>query len=514
MSVEHLLEMVQSGRVRNPIFQRELLWEAKHIFLLFDSIYRGYPIGTLLFWKRPAEAAVVQVGPVRIDAPTRQDALWVVDGQQRITSLTGVLVGNYDDPTDDHALFFDLAHEKFEQATRRRPPQPSWLPLNRVVDSARLLTWLHEQGQGMDARQIDAAIRLGKRVREYQVPAYVVETEDEEPLRQIFDRTNSGGKPLAAADVFEALHGRQEHEPSGLRAIADALEETGFGRIEVKLVLQAVLAVTGKDVGRTFREQLGDEEVPEALTRTRDALRRAIVFLQGDAGIPHIGLMPYRLPLVTLARFFDLHPEPEARSIVLLARWLWRGAINSRHQGNTVATRKTLQAIGPDETQAVQALLSDVGNALDEPLPLTPYNFRYARSKLCTLALWALEPRHLATGKSLRITEIMGNGTPIQQIRAPRKDDAPIARGLANALLHPPVPGGPRRLLVEQGNQVTWTSHGITPDAMNALREGNFLRFLILRQQVLEGHVGQFLKAKAQWEATDRPSIDSLVVED
>ena len=76
-----------AGRVRIPKFQRPLRWDAKDVLSLLDSVYRGYPIGTLLFWRRPAEADPIVHGTVSIAAPAVTDALWVVDGQQRIISL-------------------------------------------------------------------------------------------------------------------------------------------------------------------------------------------------------------------------------------------------------------------------------------------------------------------------------------------------------------------------------------------------------------------------------------------
>lgn len=515
ISVEDLLAHVHSGRIRVPSFQRALRWKEHHIRLLLDSIYRGYPIGTLLFWKKPADAAVVQLGPVRIDAPARQDAWWVVDGQQRITALTGVLTGPYDNIKADHALFFDLHEETFQRASKKRQPPPYWLPLDQVVDSAMLLTWLHARGDRLGKDAINAAIQLGKRIREYQVPAYVVETDDEQPLREIFDRTNRGGQPLEAADVFRALHGGGAHRPSGLDEVAASLSDTGFGNIDTDLILKAVLAVLSKDPSRDFKDQLDGSEVPDALTRTLSALERVIIFLRKECGIPHEALMPYHLPLVTLARFFDLHPEPTARSLALMARWLWRGAINGHHQGNTVTTRKTLQAIADNEAEAVQNLLRDVGSRPHEMPPLTPFNSRYAHSKLHLLALWALAPRHLVTSTPLRIDELMQNDSPAQPIKQVDKHDGvKAAAGLANRLLHPPMSGGLRRTLVAQPDAAILASHGITREAYARLAGGDFAAFLRLREDVLRPHVEEFLEARAQWEASDRPPLANLVIED
>ncbi|HWN71783.1 MAG TPA: DUF262 domain-containing protein [Haliangium sp.] len=515
VAVEDLLEDVHAGRIRVPRFQRALKWKRNHVDLLLDSIYRGYPIGTLLFWKKPAEAARVQLGPVFIDAPARQDALWVVDGQQRITSLAGVLTGPYEDVTADHTLFFDLHEQSFQRASKRRRPLSHWLPLDRVVDSQALLTWLHERGEALDKSAVAAAIQLGKRVREYQVPAYVVETDDDQPLREIFARVNRGGQPLDESDVFQALHGGGEHRPSGLDELADSLRATGFGNIDRDLILKAVLAVLGKELSLGFKKQLRPDDVPDALARTQAALERVIVFLRKDVGIPHVTLLPYQLPLITLARFFHLHPEPAPRSLGLMARWLWRGAINGRHQGGTVITRRTLRSIVESESDAVQNLLRDVGSRPHAPPPLTPYRHRYAHSKLQLLALWALEPRHLDTGAALHVEELVARrGSPAQYVKEPGNHDPKAAVGLANRLLHPPLPGGLRKRLIGQSDVAILASHGVTPEARAQLAAGDFEPFLRLREETLRTHIETFLEARAQWEVSDRPPLADLIIED
>ena len=87
-----LVEWALTGRIRIPHFQRPFRWEKDDIRQLFDSIFRGYPIGALLMWRRPASAGPLEIGPLVIDATETPDALWVIDGQQRITSLVGALV--------------------------------------------------------------------------------------------------------------------------------------------------------------------------------------------------------------------------------------------------------------------------------------------------------------------------------------------------------------------------------------------------------------------------------------
>ncbi|MGZ8750833.1 MAG: DUF262 domain-containing protein, partial [Pseudonocardia sp.] len=86
-----LVELVLSGRIRLPSFQRDYRWRPGDVESLFDSVLRRYPIGNLLLWERPAPADRIALGPLVLDVPESDRALWVVDGQQRITSLVGAL---------------------------------------------------------------------------------------------------------------------------------------------------------------------------------------------------------------------------------------------------------------------------------------------------------------------------------------------------------------------------------------------------------------------------------------
>ena len=49
--IRQLLTRVAEGEVRIPAFQREFVWEPDRVQFLMDSIYKGFPIGTLLFWR-------------------------------------------------------------------------------------------------------------------------------------------------------------------------------------------------------------------------------------------------------------------------------------------------------------------------------------------------------------------------------------------------------------------------------------------------------------------------------
>ena len=56
--IDDILDFVRKGQIRIPRFQRGIRWTEKDVERLFDSLYRGYPLGTLLFWRKPALAAI------------------------------------------------------------------------------------------------------------------------------------------------------------------------------------------------------------------------------------------------------------------------------------------------------------------------------------------------------------------------------------------------------------------------------------------------------------------------
>lgn len=518
--VEDLLADVKRGRVRIPAFQRGFRWQRDDAVELLDSIYRGYPIGTLLLWETQAEAQVFQLGSLSIRAASRPDAWWVVDGQQRVVSLVRVLLAQHPS-ADEFALYFDLDELRFvaSAAVKHVTADPSrWLPLAVVLDSEDLFRWMLELQPQADRRE--RAVRVGKRVREYEFPAYVVRTDSEATLRDIFGRSNNSGKRLEAGEVFDALHGaRTSLRPATLGDIVDELDALGFGRVEQKILYRLLRVLSGADVTDRAGKgvlRLTDEQARTAYAETAAASRSVIQFLKDDVGIPHYALLPYKQPLVTLGKFFHHHPTPLARSRELLVRWLWRGALNGAHRGDTVSTRRALDQIdGQDEEQSVQRMLGQVSAEPSEwPAAREPFNFRFALGKLQTLALLDLAPRSLADGSVLKVEDLLaraddGNESPLPGI-VPATSDG-LERSVANRLLHPRQ-HGLRRLLASATDEAVLTTHAIDAQARSALAQDDVPGFLDRRASKLERHFGLFFSERARWGASDRPSVQSLIV--
>lgn len=523
--IEDLMLEIRRGRLRIPSFQRRLAWDREDARKLIDSLYRGYPVGTLLFWETAAQRDQMQWGGLRLGAEARPDALLVVDGQQRLVSLARVLLTT-DDEADDFALYFDLDAKTFvfpPSTGRVENDLSRWLPLNRLLDSEQLFEWLYDRQPSKERRE--RALQLGKRLREYDIPAYIVRNGSESILREIFGRLNSMGKQLEAAEVFDALNGtRTGQHPTSLADMAAALAQSlEFGLIDEDILYRLLRVLHGVDVipgGRDEPLRLIPERASELYVQTEQVAAQVVRFIRRDVGVPHYNLLPYKQPLVTLGKFFFYHPQPRPRSRELLARWLWRGALNGSHLGNTVSTRAALELIDPvDEEHSVQCMLDMVGPDRPQlPAETDRFNFRYAASKLQALALLELVPRDLETGEPLDMGRLLdyqqtGDDPPFASILKGNRGDTGLVQSVANRLAHPVRPGL-RRTLLDVTDPVTLASHGISPEAAEALRDGDTQRFLSLRAATLQGHFELVFARHARWDASDRPSLASLVVSD
>lgn len=516
LQVDDLVADIESGKIRVPKFQRAFTWTDEDRRKLFDSIYRGYPVGTLLLWRHVAPKDEVDWGGLRIQADKRSDALFVVDGQQRLATLALALLGA-EQSAGVRRLYFDPELHEVKIGTRKRPAPTTWLPVSSAGDPSRVAEWLGSASRGPD---IEAAAKdFAKRVQQARFPAYVVDTEDEAAVRGIFERVNRSGHPLKSPEVFDALHGAFRGErPSSLREMASALAQgTRFGALEDDTVLAAVFAIHRGAPVRGHEDVLSDltpAERDDLMDQTLRALRRSIELMRDDAGIPHHRLVPYASAIPILARFFHFHPAPHPRSRLLLRRWLFRGALTGAHSSDTVAKRLALEAVGDNEHRSIQTLLKATDAARPTSIaPLEPFDSRHARSRLELLALASLEPRSLPTREPVDIAALLEKSehAPIIVPRVSVKDHK-VAGTIANRALHD------RHRLAQKLGQTTddelLASHAVSRDAQRALQTGDAVGFLRLREKTIEGVVAEFLTAQAELGADDGPPIDALTIED
>jgi len=399
--VEQLLREAADGRLRVPDFQRPLRWKSRNVIDFFDSIRRGFPIGNLLLSRAPAPATIVNYGPVSIDSQPQSAALWVVDGQQRVTALVATLLRRDDFPRADYwSIWYDLEEQKFRQLLKKKP-EGGWIPLNVLGDSVRLLKWIRNWPEALEREDlVDRALELGKSIREYEMPAYIVERTGQELLRLIFTRVNTGGVDMRESEIFEALYGGEGGKP--IRSAVSRLCDLGFGLLDEDLFLRCLRVTCGSSVRAASESP--DTLPTDSIRRTEAALRRAVQSIKLGAGIPHWKLLPYRLPLIFLTAFYDRFPAEDSRVDRLVARWIWRGALTGDHEnvsdGRVDRLVKQMRETA-SSSESITELLGSSETSVDvSKLPNSPMreleqkiSLGRASGKIFILALLAANPR-------------------------------------------------------------------------------------------------------------------------
>ncbi len=524
--VDELVSRALQGRIRIPRFQRGLKWQSTDVQKLFDSINRGFPIGTLLMWKRPAGDEPVSFGPVKVSVTSTDDAWWVVDGQQRLTSLVaGLMHPDPSDPDDPFVVYYDMKHDEdkspFFRPHRLRKITPYCIPLARCFDAADFQKWLFDFVQQTgEPGHIEHASGVATRIRNYRVPVYVVETEDAEVARQIFLRTNRAGRRMDAHEVFAALAPASSEEGVRPEDIADRLS-AAFGTVDPNVVAKTARGLVGDDVTRSDTE-LDVEDHGQLMKDTEVALSATLRFLR-DCRVPHTRLLPAGpTPLVTLARFFSKHPNPGPRTQRLLRRWLWRGFFSEGLGSDAKTLRRAVVAVTEDEDASVQALLHQVPREASY-VPPDEFDARNGPARLAVLVMALQGPiAGLATSPTLfESDEAQEPGDVfgwLQEFGAdvfcslPGVSNCPAARFVTPGITSARFRDQLRHWAGSALDHPALASHLVPPEAAEALLNGELERFLDLRLMAIRQAADKLYLAMAEPGYSDRPPLTLEVV--
>jgi hypothetical protein len=508
--VHELVRAANRGQLRVPSFQRGLRWDGTDVASLFDSIYRGYPIGSLLLWAgAPIPDGPTMLGSYEILNPTRDEVRWIVDGQQRVTSLALALTerGGLD---PRFVVWFDSDNRVFRHSHR---PESGWIPVHMLLDAASLGEFLLNWQEGTPDRR-RAILEAGARVREFEIPAYVVKSEDDAPLREVFRRLNRQGKQLTEPEVFDALT-----TPDGrLESLSNVVDGLGWGKPSAEVLLRITLV----DAGKTPTKSLGELTKPSSAgpiappirvtAGLRDGLIRTIFFLRDDSDIQNIELLPYQFPLVVLPAFFNRHPRPSSRTLRLLRRWVWRSFFVDR-PNNPTHIRRFAAAVAADvsEEEVVGRLLGLVPSKAPAEWVVASGVRALSSSavvRVGMLGLASLGPMELGTGKLVNIGTMLQSGMSL----VAQGSSGPWAETLANRLMMPHMARKDEKLLTRLLiNDVTFAaSHAVDSEAASALREGDLNVFFAARAAAIGRATNAQVSGHAEWGADDRPSLRSV----
>ena len=351
MKISTVLDHIDSGHMALPRFQRGYVWNREQVRRLFHSLYRRYPVGGLLVWvtdsqdaERRGEGAVAP-GQVKL----------LMDGQQRMTSLYGVMRGRAPDFFDGDewsftGLWFHLEEEVFEFYQKMKmQDDPLWVDVTALMRAGH--AGLHPIYSRVMASP-DHAQRVGElvvgRVSRLlgiaDVDLYVDEitrevTGDDDAIDvvvDIFNRVNSGGTKLSKGDLALAkISADWPQAREMMNAKLERWRQVGYN-FKLDWLLRSVNTLLTGEAKFIHLHDRSGREVQDGLERAVRCLDTCLDLIAARLGLDHDRVLFGRFALPVMVRHLDGRSEGlSAAEQGKLLYWYSQAAMWGRFSGST-----------------------------------------------------------------------------------------------------------------------------------------------------------------------------------
>lgn len=365
ISIVSYLEYLQKGDYQIPTFQREIVWEKDNVKKLWDSIYKFYPLGSILIWKTDIKLHNHREvgGHVIPPEDTRTQFQYILDGQQRTTSLLTSIYGGkisskpgfnptvyidlsipFNDSIDDTSfshrfLFWDEIDDK-EGTFRRNMGRKKKFDDGLIV---RLLE-IKNDFQGIFTRLsalpdnkvfLDNLWRIKNVLDNYKIAYIDLKGIAVGEVCQIFERINQAGKPLDIFDIVVAKTYRvatKEKKGFYLRDLISGFRTESNGSKFLKIsdfdylqVLSILIRENIEDSGifnitPRYLNELKAAQIESIWPDGKSAILKVFDFFENHLHIKTPDLIPFRYFYISLATYFYQNKSPDYE---FLKKYFW-----------------------------------------------------------------------------------------------------------------------------------------------------------------------------------------------
>ena len=353
ITVRELIDKVKRGELALPEMQRRYVWPATRVRDLLDSLYRSYPSGTILVWETDQDVETRELAVKATQSPSTSQKLLLLDGQQRVTSLTAVMSGqhvqvrNRKKPID---ILFNLEHPEgppieilevdeedysedieeveneeeasidiqeelkkrtFVVASKTLANNPLWISVSDIfVKSDKEL--LKPIGINSDDEKWDKYSERLQKVRKIADYPYVMQTLEKslsyEEVTEIFVRVNSLGIKLRGSDL--ALAQITSKWKGFIDIVEKFAEEFGQDKdyiIETGLPVRTLVAFATHQSRFKTVGKLSLEKLKSSWETAEEALRFSINFIRSNASIENISMISSPFLLIPIGIYANLN---------------------------------------------------------------------------------------------------------------------------------------------------------------------------------------------------------------
>lgn len=323
MSIKRAIDEIDAKNVVLPALQRDYVWDEVQICDLFDSLMKGYPIGSLLFWRVEGEDATTysfheflrDVDCIeknnrgdKVDA-SQKSVVAVLDGQQRLTSMYLSLMGTYrskvkserkvngDYPKRMLALNILKTVENnkdsyefaflSENEIQVRDAEHAWFKVSEIMDpkmkKEKIYSYVSDMKITNDVNVLVSAITIVTRLYnlifdEENISYYTAEKTDLSEAVEIFERVNNNGKSLSGTDLILSMSSASSKSDMHNK-ISEAIiqvtnatsSETGFVPDKNVILTAMLMAIDADKISTTSKENYEKSSI-DKITAKWDAV--------------------------------------------------------------------------------------------------------------------------------------------------------------------------------------------------------------------------------------------------
>lgn len=420
MSIRSVMDKVVAGTIRVPAFQRGFVWDGERVAFFMDSLYKGYPFGSILLWRTRSQLKHErQLGPFALqDVEVEYPIDYVLDGQQRLTSLFAVfqteLDPEYTDPRFE--IFFDLeADETVQGAQFFAIPQEEvdesrHFPMGVLFDVTRY----RQATEKLDGANLTVVDGMYERFKEIQIPTQTFETDDKARVAIVFERVNRLGVEL---DVLQLLSAWTWSEDFYLQdkflELGEALEPFGFELVgeDTNLLLRCCAAVIKGQAAPSTLMTLDGDEVRDRFEEIENGINGAIDFLINNLQVRALKNLPFGTLIVPLSVFFatpgNTSVDLSADQRIEILRWFWRSCFSRRYSSDVIRKLEIDIAEMKKLKDGDEHKLAEIEYTVDPAFFEARFNTYGVNTKSAILLLAQYGPRSFVSGAPVGLGEVL-----------------------------------------------------------------------------------------------------------
>ncbi|MFC2016803.1 DUF262 domain-containing protein [Chloroflexota bacterium] len=357
-----IIRDLEKGKLRIPRFQRKFVWERPRVVRLLESMYHQFPIGSFFFWQAPRtyNKFFRNIGDLGLPEPdARDDITFILDGQQRITSLYVTVKGLTLNGVAYGEICFDMEEEEF---TSRKADNKRYVTLCDMLNEERQF----EIYDGLSAQYRKRFADCRTIFMTYPFSTVIVRDLELEAVCEIFERINQSGKRLSLTDLVVANTWSEDFDlREKIYELNSTLKSKGFEQLEAEAITESLSLNVKSGCTRSIQLQLDTDDIRNTWAKTVESLNLAIDYLRSNLGVKRYSFLPYRGIIPVLAYYFyksnNRAISPTHRSVV--ERWFWRVSFSGRYASSTATN------IG-DDRKLVDQIIGNAPISIDFPVTL------------------------------------------------------------------------------------------------------------------------------------------------